>query len=114
MVKSPVPVKLKLIVSAPSVVKEMVPSAVMAPMFVRSPVVLTPQSEVLICIVSPPSPKRTAPPGVRVKAPVVVKVVEAPSKAISVSAIDTCPSASKAPVMVPNTSIFPLPSKERT
>ena len=41
---------------------------------------------VLIAILSPPSPKVIAPPGVRVNAPVVVKVVDAPVKATSVSA----------------------------
>ncbi len=41
----------------------------------------------LSVMASPPSPMTTAPPGVKVNAPVVVKVVDAPSKAISVSAI---------------------------
>ena len=48
----------------------------------------------------PAAPKIIAPPGVSVSAPVLVNVVEAPSSAISVSAIDTSPFASRVPARV--------------
>ncbi len=50
--------------------------------------------------VSPPSPNTTDPPGVRVKAPVVVNVVEVPSKDIFVSATERSPFRSVAPETV--------------
>ena len=86
------------------------PSMVIAPIPVISPVVEISQSLELRYIVSPPSPNITAPPGVKVNAPVVVKVVDAPSKRISVSAIDTSPLASNAPfnVVVPDTDNVPI------
>ena len=76
------------------------PSAEMVPILVRFPSVDISQSDELICKVSPPSPKSTAPPGVRVNAPVVVNVVDAPSNAILVSAIVTSPLESNVPVTV--------------
>ena len=91
--------------SAPAKVVVRSPSEVILPMLVKSPVVETSQSEELICSVSPPSPIKVAPPGVKVKAPVVVKVVEAPSKAMSVSAKDALPFESRVPERVRATPV---------
>ena len=73
LVKSNVPVVVS-IVKPSYVALEIAPVAEMS------------QSLELIAKVFPPSPRITAPPGVKVKSPVVVKVVEAPEKEISVSA----------------------------
>ena len=89
--------KVKVISEVPEGVNPIAPSAVIAPIPVKSPVVDISQSDESIVNVSPSSPNVTAPPGVKVNAPVVVNVVDAPSKAISVSAILTSPSESNAP-----------------
>jgi len=80
--------------------KDIIPSLVIPPIPVISPVALMSQSDVSMTRVSPPSPKMTLPPGVSVNAPVVVNVVDAPSKATLVSAIVTSELASKVPLAV--------------
>ena len=75
---------VKALADVPVWVKD--PSFVISVIPVKAPVAEMSQSLESIAIVSPPSPSVTAPPGVRVKAPFVVKVVVTPEKFISVSA----------------------------